>query len=127
MTDEYETNPQYESFYKPEDTYGDPAPRYEVIPQYSGGNKKPTMRPTYRPYSPTSSSSAYGQTTQAASNYGNVNNGYGDDECTADDLEECCSANEKKQWKICQALGCNMKSVSIFKPFPSSSMLIIIP
>ncbi len=87
------------------------------------------MRPTYRPYSPTSSSNGYGQTTQAASNYGNVNNGYEDDECTADDLEECCSANEKKQSKICEALGCNIKKVSIFKPYPypSSSILIIIP
>ena len=54
-------------------------------------------------------------------------NDYEDDKCTADDLEECCSANEKKQWKICLTLGCNIKKVSVFKPFPSSSMLIIIP
>ena len=39
-------------------------------------------------------------------------NDYDDDKCTADDLEECCSANEKIQWQICKTLGCNIRKVS---------------
>jgi len=37
---------------------------------------------------------------------------YDDDECTAGEREECCTANEKKQWQICTMLGCNPKKVS---------------
>jgi hypothetical protein len=35
-----------------------------------------------------------------------------DDECTADEREECCTANEKKQWQVCHTLGCNINKVS---------------
>lgn len=41
-----ETGPEYKVLYKPEDK----APRYEVFPENSDGNNKPTLRPTYRPY-----------------------------------------------------------------------------
>jgi len=35
-----------------------------------------------------------------------------DDECTADEREECCTANEKKQLQVCENLGCNIRKVS---------------
>ena len=37
---------------------------------------------------------------------------YEDDKCTADEREECCTANDKKKWQVCKTLGCNIKKVS---------------
>ena len=39
-------------------------------------------------------------------------NDYGDDKCTADKLEECCTANEKKQVMVCATYRCNIEKVS---------------
>ena len=34
-----------------------------------------------------------------------------DDKCTAEEREDCCTANEKKQVQVCASLGCNIRKV----------------
>ena len=43
--------------------------------------------------------------------YDHVND-YDEDNCTAEERRECCTVNEKKQWQVCNILGCNVKKVS---------------
>lgn len=43
--------------------------------------------------------------------YDHVND-YDDDKCTSEERRVCCTANQKKQWKVCNILGCNMRKVS---------------
>ena len=43
--------------------------------------------------------------------YDHVND-YDDDKCTSAERRVCCLANEKKQWTVCNILGCNVRKVS---------------
>lgn len=50
-------------------------------------------------------------------------NEYEEDKCTADEREECCTANEKKQVQVCESLGCNVRKVRMVKLGLSPSII----
>ena len=45
----------------------------------------------------------------------NFKNSNKDDECTADEREECCTANENEQLQVCDSLGCNIRKVRMVR------------